>query len=92
MVQAETCTVALVELSPGAPIGLHSHPHEQLSTIQSGNAEFILGGGTYSVRAGDVIRIPADLKHGVRVLGDEPVVIVDFFTPRRDDFVASEPL
>lgn len=90
VIQAETCTIALVELSPDAPIGMHSHPHEQFSTIQGGNAEFILGRESYPVGPGDVIRIPPDLKHGVRVLGDTPVTLLDFFTPKRKDFTASQ--
>ncbi len=90
VLHAQTCTAALVELSPGAPLGLHSHPHEQLSTIRSGSAEFILGDETLRVGPGDVLRIPPGLEHGVKVLGDVPVTILDFFVPRREDFTASE--
>lgn len=92
VLHGETCTVALVELAPGAPAGLHSHPHEQLSTIRSGEAAFILGENTHAVGPGDVVRIPPDVRHGVRVLGNAPVTILDFFVPKRADFTPSEPV
>ncbi len=92
VLHAATCTVALVELSPGAPLGLHSHPHEQFSTIRGGTAEFILGDEALRVGPGDMLRIPPGLEHGVNVLGDVPVIILDFFVPKREDFTASEPL
>jgi quercetin dioxygenase-like cupin family protein len=63
----------------------HSHPHEQISYIAKGSFEFTLGGKTEVVKQGDSIYIPSNILHSVLAL--EEAIIVDVFTPMREDFL-----
>jgi len=67
----------------GAP---HSHPHIQVSLVVSGRFEVTVGGEKRILETGDSFRTPADVVHGVVAL--EPGVLIDTFTPHREDFLA----
>ena len=69
----------------GAVGDLHDHPHIQSTYVQSGRFRFTLGEETREVAAGDSFVIPSGLTHGCVCL--EPGMLVDCFTPRRDDFL-----
>ena len=64
---------------------VHTHPHEQISYVHKGSFEFELGGKKEIVRAGDTIYVPSNIPHGVVAL--EESVIIDIFTPQREDFL-----
>lgn len=66
----------------GAP---HNHPHVQATYVQSGLFEFTVGDEVMLVRPGDSFVIPSMVTHGCRAL--EAGVLIDSFTPRRDDFL-----
>lgn len=87
-VLAESPELMLVEFAfaadgVGAP---HSHPHVQSTYVKSGRFEFTVGDETFEVGPGDAFVIPSNAVHGCRALG-EAGVLVDTFTPRRDDFL-----
>jgi len=69
----------------GAVGALHSHPHTQVTYIVSGVFEFTVGEETYVVRAGDTLLKKNGVEHGCKAL--EGGVMIDFFTPMREDFV-----
>jgi len=64
----------------------HSHPHVQSTFVKSGRFEFTVGGRSFEVGPGDAFVIPSKALHGCRALG-VPGVLIDTFTPRRDDFL-----
>jgi len=64
---------------------VHAHPHEQASYVLRGAFELEMGGVKETIRAGDSFYVPADALHGVVAL--EPSVILDVFTPQRQDFL-----
>lgn len=64
---------------------LHSHPHTQITYIVSGAFEFEIDGEKRVVRAGDTLLKKDGIVHGCVCL--EEGVLVDFFTPMREDFV-----
>lgn len=65
---------------------IHSHVHEQISYIVQGCFEFTLDGKVQQVDKGDSIYIPSNTLHGVKALDDESIIL-DIFTPQRDDFL-----
>ncbi len=74
-----------VKFKEGAKGMVHSHPHEQVSYIHSGSFEFELKGKRKKVSVGDSIYIAPGESHGVVALEDS--VIIDVFTPQREDFL-----
>ncbi len=69
----------------GAAGAVHSHPHTQITYVAEGAFEFTIGGETKTVRRGDTMLKQDGVAHGCICL--EKGVLVDFFTPMREDFV-----
>lgn len=78
--------MTLVEFGRGAVGAIHSHPHSQMAYVQSGVFDVTIAGETKRLKAGDAYLIPSGVLHGVVAI--EEGVLVDVFTPMREDFVA----
>ena len=77
--------MARVAFEAGA-IGMpHHHPHIQCALIESGVFDVTIAGVSQRLSRGDCFIVPANALHGVVAI--EAGVIVDTFTPMRDDFV-----
>ena len=74
-----------VSFEKGAVGSIHSHVHEQISYIVSGSFEYFENGERHLLRAGDSYYVPSGAAHGVVALEDS--VILDVFTPQREDFL-----
>lgn len=74
-----------VEFKRHAIGALHSHPHVQISYIQSGSFNVHIGAESRVLGAGDFYYIPPHVVHGVEALDDS--ILIDVFTPMREDFV-----
>ena len=64
---------------------MHSHPHEQLTYVLSGEFEFTIGEEKHIVRAGDTLYKAPHVMHGCVCL--QPGTLLDTFTPVREDFL-----
>ncbi|MCI8725469.1 MAG: cupin domain-containing protein [Hungatella sp.] len=69
----------------GAIGAMHHHPHTQITYVASGRFRFTIGDVTKEVKAGDTLLKQNDIVHGCVCL--EAGILVDFFTPMREDFV-----
>jgi quercetin dioxygenase-like cupin family protein len=59
-----------VDLDPGVTFPLHSHPGEEIIYVLEGVWEYqVEGKGTMTLKAGDVLFIPAGVKHGAKNVG-----------------------
>jgi len=67
-------------------VGVHSHPHEQISCLIRGSGKFHLRGIDTIIEKGDSVYIPPDVPHGFIALEDGATMI-DAFTPPREDFL-----
>lgn len=81
----ELMTVCFRFSKSGAEGALHHHPHVQSTFVQSGRFRFQVGENSFDVGPGDAFVIPSGVEHGCICL--EPGVLIDGFTPRRDDFL-----
>ncbi len=77
--------VCEMHFEKGAVGAMHHHPHEQISYIVSGVFEFTVGGRKNVVKAGDAVYKQSNIEHGAVCL--EEGVLIDIFTPMREDFV-----
>ena len=66
----------------------HRHPHEQMTFVMQGKVKFTLGTEERIVSAGDVLHFPSNHWHGATML-DEEVVLIDIFSPIREDFLTN---
>jgi quercetin dioxygenase-like cupin family protein len=61
----------LVEFAPGVAFPKHSHPGEELVNVTEGLLEYALDGRPpVTLKAGDVLFIPAGTPHAVRNVGN----------------------
>lgn len=81
----ELMTVAFRFAAAGAEGALHAHVHVQSTYVQSGRFRFTIDGKPMDVGPGNSFVIPSNAVHGCLCL--EPGVLIDAFTPRRDDFL-----
>ena len=65
---------------------LHSHPHLQTSFVAKGVFDVTISGETRHLDQGGSYIVPANAVHGVVALEDG--LLVDVFTPRREEFLA----
>lgn len=64
----------------------HDHPHEQMTIVERGKVRFFIEGKERIASAGDVLHFPSQTWHGATMM-DEEVVLIDIFTPLREDFL-----
>ncbi|HEY8224510.1 MAG TPA: cupin domain-containing protein [Pyrinomonadaceae bacterium] len=64
----------------------HDHPHEQMTIVEKGKVRFFIEGKERIASAGDVLHFPSKCWHGATMM-DEEVVLIDIFTPLREDFL-----
>ena len=69
----------------GAAGPLHSHPHKQCSLVETGVFDVTIDGETARLSAGDGYLVAPHAMHAAHCV--DAGVIVDVFTPMRDDFV-----
>jgi len=90
-VQIQTCAaeqmmLSVVDLAPHSIVAEHAHPHEQVGMVLQGRATFFIGDEQKTLQAGDLYRIPGNVRHKVVAL-DEPVRALDIFNPIREDYL-----
>lgn len=69
----------------GAVGTLHHHPHTQITYVVSGRFEFEIGGIKKVVGLGDSMLKKDSVEHGCVCL--EEGILLDIFSPMREDFV-----
>ena len=74
-----------VHFETGAVGAEHTHPHTQMSYVLSGRFSYSVEGEAAILESGDSIVVPSGLRHGTVCL--EKGVLLDVFTPMREDFI-----
>ncbi len=85
---SEHVTLALHRLLPGHEPRPHSHPHEQVVYILAGQIDFYVEGQVVRLGPGSLLVVPPNAMHHGVVVGDEPVLNLDVFTPARPEYLA----
>lgn len=86
MVWGERLMMCRMRFRPGVAAPVHSHPHEQMTIVERGRVVFAVQGDRRLVSAGQVLCFPSHCEHGVTIL-DEEAVLIDVFSPIREDFL-----
>jgi len=80
----DAMTVATWILESGSVIPEHSHPHEQIVNVLSGEFHMKVGADTFELVAGDGLVIPGGVLHSGTATTE--VRCIDVFTPVREDY------
>jgi quercetin dioxygenase-like cupin family protein len=83
-IHTDHTTCSYWNITSGAVLPDHAHPHEQVTTIIRGTFEMTVDGETRIIEPGDVIVISSGAKHRGRALTD--CFILDLFYPVREDY------
>lgn len=78
------------EFAPGmARTGIHWHDdHEQFGIVVSGRIELQVDGVVCELGPGEMYHVPKGVHHGgTVVIGNESAVVIDFFSPPREEYV-----
>jgi len=86
MIWGERLMICRLRLAPRVVTSVHSHPHEQMTLVESGRVLFTIEDQVREVSAGAVLHFPAGVRHGATMLEQE-VVLIDIFSPIREDFL-----
>ena len=77
--------VVEVRFEQGAFGTLHAHPHTQCTYVREGEFVFSINGSDVTVREGDTIAFAPNEVHGC--VCRRQGVLIDVFTPMREDFI-----
>jgi len=85
LVWGERMTLSMVKLDAGAALPVHSHPHEQVGVVLEGSIQMLIGQHELLLEKGAAYVVPPGVPHGANA-GTEPVVVLDAFSPPREDY------
>lgn len=87
MVIGEKLMICRLRIAPHVVTPAHEHPHEQMTLVERGPVLFTVGSEERMAHTGDILHFPGGTWHGATML-DEEVVLVDIFSPVREDFLS----
>ncbi len=82
----DSILMARVEFDKGAVGEVHAHSHAQVAYVVSGKFEVFINGVKKRLGPGDGFYIQPNIDHGAVCL--EPGVLIDVFSPVREDFLS----
>jgi quercetin dioxygenase-like cupin family protein len=86
MLVGENLMICRLRIAAHIVTPAHDHPHEQMTIVERGRALFTIGTEQRIAKEGDVLHFPPGTWHGATML-DEEVILIDIFSPIREDFL-----
>ena len=86
MIYGATLMICRLTFAPGTVTTAHDHVHEQMTIVEKGRVRVVVGTEEKVFGPGDILLFPSGFWHGATML-DEEVVLVDIFSPIREDFL-----
>jgi quercetin dioxygenase-like cupin family protein len=68
----------------GVEVPEHTHPHDQVGYVVAGRMRMVMGEEALECGPGDSYHAPPDVPHAGVAL--EPSIVVDVFSPPREDY------
>lgn len=79
--------LVLYRIAPGSRFAMHTHPHVQSGTVLAGGGKFEVGGQVWTLKVGSSYTVPGNVPHELTTDPGGPTVVLDVFTPRREEFL-----
>ena len=83
-IHSENMTIVYWNIIAGSSLPAHSHPHEQISLVISGEFELTVDAKPFLMKSDHSYSIPSGALHSGKAITD--CKIVDTFYPVRDDY------
>ena len=83
----EKAMLMMLIVKPGIPTPPHSHLHEQMGYLLEGKGVLFSGGESAEISAGTSFLIPPYESHNFNATGDKPAVLIEAFSPPREDYL-----
>ncbi|MHA2298382.1 MAG: cupin domain-containing protein [Candidatus Hodarchaeales archaeon] len=87
LIVGEKAMMMKLTIEPGIPTPAHSHPHEQMGHVIEGKGILYIGDESCEVSAGMSFWIPPNTPHNFDATGDNPAVLIEAFSPPREDYL-----
>lgn len=84
LADSESMMLCEFTFDAGVEVPNHSHPHEQVGYVVSGQLRMTVDGQSHDLGPGDSYHAPSNVPHGALTL--EPSVVVEVFSPPREDY------
>ncbi len=88
MIHTDNMTVAYWDIDAGCDLPEHSHFHEQVVNVLSGQLEMVIGGDNVVLGEGEVYVIPSNVVHSGKAITN--CKVIDIFQPVRKDYQSKE--
>ena len=75
-------------LAKGCNVPAHSHPHEQMGHLLEGEGVLYVDEESIKIREGTSFQIPPHAPHNFDATGDHPAVLIEAFSPPREDYIS----
>ena len=87
IIVGEKAMMMRLTVEPGIPTPPHSHPHEQMGIVLEGEGTLYIGDEKTHIEAGTSFWVPPGAPHNFDATGDRPAVLLECFTPPREDYL-----
>ena len=87
LVVGEKAMMMKLTVEPGIPTPPHEHPHEQMGHLIEGKGILYVGDESVEIEAGTSFWIPPNSPHNFNATGDKPAVLIEAFSPPREDYL-----
>ena len=87
--KSDRMTFVRWKITEGASVPEHSHPHEQVVNLISGEYILTVDGRDHRLTAGDIFVVSSNSQHRGRAVS--ACEILDTFAPKRDDYTIYVP-
>lgn len=84
LADGETMMLCEFTFQAHVDVPIHTHPHDQVGYVVSGRIRLTVEGESFDLGPGDSYHASPGVPHGALTL--EPSVVVDVFSPPREDY------
>ncbi|MBN5232557.1 cupin domain-containing protein [Serratia marcescens] len=84
---SDELTVSELYFPAGIVAKIHSHPHEEVNYVISGELYFMCDGESKTLLPGDVMRIPPNILHNIKCSEKSDGKVITVWTPSRKDLI-----
>ena len=87
LMSGENCMMMINTIEPGITTPPHSHPHEQIGFLIEGKGTLYIDGEIKEMKAQATFLVPPNASHNFDATGDKPAVLIEAFSPPREDYL-----